>query len=116
MRATIRGAAAGLLLGMLVALPAAGAMLHGNGKIAFDRDVHDNWDIYVKQPAGGSPAARLTTSAADDFAPSFSPNGARIAFTSDRHGNYDVYTMNSAGRDLRRITTNPGRPCPAVAK
>jgi Tol biopolymer transport system component len=109
MRATIRGAAAGLLLGMLVAVPAAGAMLHGNGKIAFDRDVNHNWDIYVKQPARGSPAVRLTTSAADDFAPSFSPNGARIAFTSDRHGNYDVYTMNSAGRDLRRITTNPGK-------
>ena len=109
MRATIRGVAAGLLVAVFVATPAAGAMLHGNGKIAFDRNVNHNWDIYVKQPARGTPALRLTTSAADDFAPSFSPDGARIAFTSDRLGNYDIYTMNSAGRDLRRITTNPGK-------
>jgi len=109
MRATIRGVAAGLIVGLLAAMPAAGALRHGNGMIAFDRDRSDNWDIYVKQAARGSPARRLTTSAADDFAASFSPDGTRIAFTSDRHGNYDIYTMNAAGRDLRRITTNPGK-------
>src|SRR6185437_352053 len=109
MRATIRGVAAGLLAGVLVTVPAAGAMRHGNGKIAFDRNVNHNWDIYVKQPARGSPAVRLTTSAADDFAPSFSPDGARISFTSDRHGNYDIYTMNSARRHLPRITPHTGQ-------
>ena len=108
-RTTIRGVAAGLVLALLAAVPAAGAPLHGNGMIAFDRHRAGNWDIYVKRPAKGSPAVRLTTSAADDFAPSFSPDGARIAFTSDRRGNYDVYTMNSAGRDLRRITRSPGK-------
>jgi Tol biopolymer transport system component len=107
-RATIRGVAAGLVAGVLAA-PAAGAPLHGNGEIAFDRHRNQNWDIYVKRPSRGHPAARLTTSPAADFAPSFSPDGRRIAFTSDRRGNYDIYTMNAAGRDLRRITTNPGK-------
>src|SRR5436189_108016 len=37
------------------------------------------------------------------------PHGRRLAFPSDRRGNYDIDTMNSAGRDLRRITTNPGK-------
>jgi Tol biopolymer transport system component len=109
MRATIRAVAAGLAVGVLSAAPAAGAPLHGNGVIAFDRHRDHNWDIYVKRPSRGAPAARLTTSPADDFAPSFSPDGRRIAFTSDRRGNYDIYTMNAAGRDLRRITTSPGK-------
>jgi TolB protein len=108
-RAVIRGVGAGLVVAVLAAAPAAGSPLHGNGLIAFDRHRHHNWDIYVKRPARGAAAARLTTSPADDFAPSFSPDGRRIAFTSDRGGNYDVYTMNAAGRDLRRITTNPGK-------
>ena len=108
-RATIRGVAAGLAVGMLAAVPAAGALLHGNGVIAFDRHRNGNWDVFVKRPSRGHPAVRLTTSPADDFAASFSPDGKRIAFTSDRRGNYDIYTMNAAGRDLRRITTSPGK-------
>jgi Tol biopolymer transport system component len=107
--ATIRGVTAGLLVAVLAAVPAAGAQLGGNGVIAFDRHRNHNWDVYAKRPSRGHPAARLTTSPADDFAPSFSPDGRRIAFTSDRHGNYDIYAMNSGGRDLRRITTNPGK-------
>jgi Tol biopolymer transport system component len=108
-RATIRGVAAGLVAGVLAAVPAVSAPLQGNGVIVFDRHRDHNWDIYVKRPSRGHPAIRLTTSRADDFAPSFSPDGRRVAFTSDRGGNYDIYTMNSAGRDLRRITTNPGK-------
>jgi Tol biopolymer transport system component len=109
MRATIRGVAAGLVVAVLAAVPAAGAQLQGNGSMVFDRHRGGNWDIYLKRPTKGSPAARLTTSKAGDFAASFSPDGKRIAFTSDRGGNYDIYTMNAAGRDLRRITTNPGK-------
>jgi TolB protein len=108
-RATIRGVAAGLAAAVLAAGPAGGAQLGGNGLIAFDRHRNHNWDIWLKRPSRGAAAARLTTSPADDFAPSFSPDGRRIAFTSDRRGNYDIYTMNAAGRDLRRITTNPGK-------
>ena len=108
-RSTIRGLAAGIVVAVLAAVPAAGAQLQGNGVITFDRHRNHNWDIYVKRPSRGHPAGRLTTSPADDFAPSYSPDGRRIAFTSDRRGNYDIYTMNSAGRDLRRITTNPGK-------
>jgi TolB protein len=105
-RLTIRAAAAGIVLA-LATTASAGAALHGNGMIAFDRHRSGNWDVYIKRPAHSSPAVRLTSSAADDFAPSFSPNGRRIAFTSDRGGNYDIYTMRAGGNDLRRITTNP---------
>jgi TolB protein len=109
MRAAIGGMAAGLVAVVLAAVPAAGAQLGGNGLVTFDRHRHHNWDIWLKRPSRGAAAARLTTSPADDFGPSFSPDGRRIAFTSDRRGNYDIYTMNAAGRDLRRITTNAGK-------
>ena len=105
-RRTVHAMAAGLVLALLTTAPAAAASLTGNGRIVFDRHRAGNWDIYLKQPHQASPAFRVTTSLADDFAPVFSPDGSRIAFTSDRGGNYDIYTIDLTGHDLRRITSN----------
>jgi uncharacterized protein YjdB len=40
--------------------------------------------------------------------PSLSPDRTRIAFSSNRGGSYDLYVMDADGRDLRRLTTDPG--------
>jgi hypothetical protein len=48
-----------------------------NGKIAFASDRNNgNFEIYVTSATGGD-ATRLTTNAAEDFDPTWSPDGAR---------------------------------------
>jgi len=46
---------------------------------SWDGEKQDNFDIYVKLIGAGSPL-RLTTDAADDFSPAWSPDGRAIAF------------------------------------
>ncbi len=61
-------------------------------------------DIYVMN-ADGSGQMRLTSDAADDSAPSWSPDGSRIVFQSFRNGNfYQVYVMNADGSGQVNLT------------
>jgi Tol biopolymer transport system component len=62
-----------------------------------------NRDIYVID-ADGRNERRLTTDPVNDFAPDWSPDGARIAWTSARSGHLAVYTMNVDGSDVRQVT------------
>jgi TolB protein len=78
-----------------------------NGKIAFASDRNNgNYEIYVTSATGGD-ATRLTTNVAEDFDPTWSPDGTKIAFVSDRSGtNLDIYVMNADGSDVKQITTD----------
>jgi Tol biopolymer transport system component len=56
---------------------------------------------------------RLTSNAANDFYPTFSPDGTRIAFMSDRDGSNEIYVMDTVDTDTdgngdnsTRLTTN----------
>ena len=64
-------------------------------------------DIYTVPSAGGQ-ARQLTSNAAYDTAPFWSPDGTRIAFTSDRDGSPDVFIVAANGGTPVRITTNSG--------
>jgi Tol biopolymer transport system component len=55
----------------------------------------------------GSALVRLTSNRADDFHPSWSPDGTRLAFTSERDGNRELYVMNADGSGLSRLTDDP---------
>jgi Tol biopolymer transport system component/C-terminal processing protease CtpA/Prc len=60
-------------------------------------------DLYTVAAAGGT-AVPLTSHAANDVTPVWSPDGRRLAFASDRHGNYDVYVVGVAGGEPTRLT------------
>ena len=48
----------------------------------------------------------LTNNAANDYFPSWSPDGTKIAFGTDRDGNYEIYVMNVDGSNLINLTNN----------
>lgn len=72
-------------------------------KIAFASLQSGNLDIYAMGADGSNPM-RLTNHAADDFSPSWSPDGSKIVFVSGRDGNADIYTMNADGTSVTRLT------------
>ena len=62
-------------------------------------------DIYTVAAAGGT-ARQLTTNAAYDAYPVWSPDGQKIAFASTREGGFDVFLMSSQGGAPVRLTTH----------
>ncbi len=77
------------------------------GKIAFTSDRDGNKEIYVMN-SDGTNQTRLTNTPADDFEPTFSPDGSRIAFVSNTpigvNPNFQIYVMNSDGTNQTRLT------------
>ncbi|MEZ4742755.1 MAG: CHAT domain-containing protein [Bdellovibrionota bacterium] len=72
--------------------------------IAYTSDKSVNKDIWIKSIKGGSSTA-VTTHAADDYSPVFSPNGKNIAFISRRYdaaGNVHVIRQ---GLTFKKIIT-----------
>jgi tricorn protease len=64
-------------------------------------------DIWLADRNGKNPQ-RLTAHPADEFAPSFSPDGKWIAFSARYDGNTDVYVMPVTGGQPKRLTWHPG--------
>lgn len=60
-------------------------------------------DIYLL-PIEGGEAKALTSGAAWDMQPRFSPNGRWIAFTSDRAGGDNIWVMDRDGSNPRQVT------------
>ena len=68
-------------------------------------------DVYVVNANGGK-ALQITTNAAYDGDPVWSPDGKQIAFATDRNGNFDVYLVAAEGGVAQRITTNSATEIP----
>ena len=72
-------------------------------------------DIY-SVPATGGTARQLTTNAAHDTHPVWSPDSKQLAFCSNREGSMDIYVMQREGGTPRRLTTNSGNETPIAFK
>ncbi len=70
-------------------------------------------DIYTVSAQGGR-ATQLTTNAAYDTRPVWSPDGTRLAFASSREGSLDVYVISKDGGTPKRITTHSGNETPVA--
>jgi Tol biopolymer transport system component len=93
-RALLVGAAAALALIVFRAGHATGS--------AAPRSVW-NGDIYVVN-ADGSGRVRLTRDPAEEFAPAWSPDGAKIAFSRFTGSHFQIFVMNSDGSGAEQLT------------
>jgi Tol biopolymer transport system component len=50
---------------------------------------------------------RLTSGNANNYYPSFSPDGSQIVFSSNRDGQFEIYLMNLDGSNQTRLTFDP---------
>jgi len=63
-------------------------------------------DLWLRGPDGRT--EQLTSGAADDGDPAWSPDGRAIAFVSDERGDYQLYVLDLATRQRRPLTSVPG--------
>ena len=68
-------------------------------------------DIFTVPIEGGT-AKQITSNAAFDSYPIWSPDSRHIAFASNREGSMDVWVMDANGGIPRRLTTNSGSELP----
>ncbi|MDE5727465.1 MAG: peptidase S41 [Duncaniella sp.] len=68
-------------------------------------------DIYTV-PATGGAATRVTTSAAYEASPVWSPDSRSIAYASDREGSMDVYVIPAQGGTPVRLTSHSAQEIP----
>ena len=71
-------------------------------EIVFTSTRDGNPEIYVMN-SDGSREINLTRNRADDFDPTWSPNGEQILFVSNRDGVRDLYLMNAEGENVERV-------------
>jgi Tol biopolymer transport system component len=83
-----------------VAAPHVETELEGRLVFAADGDI---WTM----AADGSDRVRLTDHPAEDFDPSWSPDGSMIAFRSHRDGNEEVYVMAADGSGQHNLSDSP---------
>ena len=70
-------------------------------------------NVWVVPAAGGEPH-QLTTAAAKDTAPRWSPDGTRLLFLSDRGGDKQVWVIPIGGGEARALTTGKLSPADPV--
>lgn len=67
-------------------------------------------------PVSGGTARQLTSNAAYDSYPVWSPDGSKIAFGSTREGSFDIYVMDREGGAPSRLTTSSDSEKPIAWK
>jgi DNA-binding winged helix-turn-helix (wHTH) protein len=73
---------------------------------AWSGENYDNTDVYVTR-VGSTGVRRLTTDPADDYAPSWSPDGRRIAFLRRTGNSARIHVMSALGGPDSRVNEFP---------
>lgn len=103
------GGGLSLIAGVILCASTAGAapLLLRNPSLSQDRIGFlyggDIWTV----PRQGGDARRLTSIAAVNAGPYFSPDGSQLAYSAREHGTTDVYVVSSDGGVPRRLTWEP---------
>jgi TolB protein len=79
---------------------------HDGRSLVYDANRNGNADIFRVPLAGGEPT-QITTHAADDFQPVWSPDDKRFAFYSTRSGGRDIFVVDADGQNLEQVTSTP---------
>ncbi len=77
-------------------LPANPELAPDGARVALDRTVNGNEDLWLVESARGAPT-RFTFEPGRDSSPIWSPDGSRIVFASNRKGGMDLYQKLSNG-------------------
>ena len=85
------------MLTALASVAAALAAAAPGGTLAYER----NRDLFVDR-------RNLTRSKVQEYAPAWSPDGARLAYVSYRDGNGELYVMTADGSGATRLTRHHG--------
>jgi hypothetical protein len=72
-------------------------------KIAFDREMNGNFDIFVMNADGTGEPRQLTSDEADDKRPDWSPDGSLIIFEHFDSNGGDIFVMDANGEDERPL-------------
>jgi hypothetical protein len=64
--------------------------------------------IYQMRVSGSAGLLPILVDNASNIQAVLSPDRTKVAFSSNRATNYDLYLMDSDGRNLQRLTSNPG--------
>ena len=91
-----------LIFGLISTVPS----FQAHAQITFTSERDGNKEIYVMDSDGRN-IRNLTKHPADDWTPSWSPDGNRIAFNSNRGGNWEIYVMDADGGNLRNLANDP---------
>jgi Tol biopolymer transport system component len=80
-----------------------------SGVIAYGAQVGGQWDVYTTD-VDTTESRQLTSEPGDEWAPAWSPDGARLAYISNQSGSSQVWVMNRDGGDQRQVSqwSGPG--------
>ena len=75
--------------------------------ISYVSNQTDNFDIHIMD-TNGKYLGNLTDHPADDFDPTWSPDGRFLGYVSNRDGNPEIYVMDTETKEHQRLTHDPG--------
>ncbi|MBA3260654.1 MAG: TolB family protein [Gemmatimonadales bacterium] len=78
------------------------------GELVVSSNRSGAFGIYQLRAAAGDTLIPVLVDSASNVQAALSPDRTRIAFSSNRTGSYDLFVMDADGRNLRRLTSDPG--------